>query len=100
MLAAAQQAGAHDLDLQARNWRALDLRELGRPGRASRGVEEFAALATRPRLPSYSWYVPMWRATLALMEGRTLVARAANEPPRRPTSIPEFAPPLAAALCR
>jgi tetratricopeptide (TPR) repeat protein len=29
-----------------------------------------AALATRARLPTYSWYVPMWRATIALMEGR------------------------------
>ena len=32
-------------------------------------MEQFAALASRARLPSYSWYVPMWRATLALMEG-------------------------------
>ncbi len=70
MLAAARQAGAHELELQARNWRALDLLELGQGHELRAEVEQFAALASRARLPSYSWYVPMWRATLALMEGR------------------------------
>ena len=74
MLAAAQQAGAHELELQARNWRALDLLELGRGHELRAEVEQFAALASRARLLSYSWYVPMWRATLALMEGRIEVA--------------------------
>ena len=70
MLAAARHAGAHELELQARNWRALDLLELGRGDELRAEVDRFAALASRARLPSYSWYVPMWRATLALMEGR------------------------------
>jgi DNA-binding SARP family transcriptional activator len=69
MLTAAQQAGALELELQARNWRALDLLELGRGAELRAEVEQFATLASRARLPSYSWYVPMWRASLALMEG-------------------------------
>jgi DNA-binding SARP family transcriptional activator/tetratricopeptide (TPR) repeat protein len=70
MLAAARRADAYELELQARNWRALDLLELGRGDELRAEVDQFAALASRARLPSYSWYVPMWRATLALMEGR------------------------------
>ena len=70
MLAAARQAGALELELQARNWRGLDLLELGRGDELRAEVDQFAALASRARLPSYSWYVPMWRATLALIEGR------------------------------
>ncbi len=69
MLVAAQQAGSLELELQARNWRALDLLELGRGAELRAEVEQFAMLASRARLPSYSWYVPMWRASLALMEG-------------------------------
>jgi tetratricopeptide (TPR) repeat protein len=70
MLAAAQHAGAQELELQARNWRALDLLELGRGAELRTEVRDYATLASRARLPSYSWYVPMWRATLALMDGR------------------------------
>lgn len=70
MLTAAQQAGAHELELQARNWRALDLLELGHGQKLRAEIDAFAALAARARLPTYSWYVPMWRATIALMEGR------------------------------
>jgi DNA-binding SARP family transcriptional activator/tetratricopeptide (TPR) repeat protein len=70
MLAAAEQAGAHEHQLQARNWRALDLLELGEGEELRAEVGAFAELATRARLPTYSWHVPMWRATLALMEGR------------------------------
>jgi hypothetical protein len=70
MLAAARQAAADELELQARNWRALDLLELGHGRELRAEIDAFAALAARARLPSYSWYVPMWRATVALMEGR------------------------------
>ena len=70
MLELAERADDRELALQARNWRIVDLLELG-DGQAVRDeLDAYAALAARARLPAYSWYVPMWRATLALLEGR------------------------------
>ena len=70
MLALAQQAGDRELALQARNWRIVDLLELG-DGRAMRHeVDAYAELSVEARLPAFAWYVPLWRATLALLEGR------------------------------
>ena len=71
MLELAERASDRELALQARNWRIVDLLELG-DGQAVRDeLDAYAALAAWARLPAYSWYVPMWRATLALLEGRT-----------------------------
>ena len=81
MLKLARRAGDRELALQARNWRVVDLFELGDGPRVEAELDAYAALAAQARLPSLSWYVPMWRATLAtvagrLEEGRELAQRA------------------------
>ncbi len=69
MLALAERAGDRELALQARNWRVVDLLELG-DGRAVREeLDAYAELSVHARLPAFAWYVPLWRATLALLEG-------------------------------
>jgi hypothetical protein len=70
MLELAERADDRELSLQARNWRIVDLLELGEGQAVRDELDGYAALAARARLPAYSWYVPMWRATLALLEGR------------------------------
>jgi DNA-binding SARP family transcriptional activator len=70
MLELAEQAGDRELELQARNWRVVDLLEAGE-GPAVRGeLDAYAELAAEVRLPAFTWYVPLWRATLAFLEGR------------------------------
>ena len=81
MLALARRAENREFALQARNWRMLDLFELGDGDRVQTELDAYAALAAQVRLPSYSWYVPLWRATLAALagrldEGRDLAQRA------------------------
>jgi DNA-binding SARP family transcriptional activator len=62
--------GSPDAVLQGRNWRVLDLLELGDVAAARREIDEHAALADALRLPGYQWWAPMWRAMLAFLEGR------------------------------
>ena len=81
MLEVARRAGDRELALQARNWRVADLFELGDGARVRAELDAYAALAADVRLSSYSWYVPLWRATLAVLagrldEGRELAERA------------------------
>ena len=81
MLDVARRAGDRELALQARNWRVADLFEVGDGARVQAELDAYAALAADVRLSSYSWYVPMWRATLAVLagrldEGRELAERA------------------------
>jgi hypothetical protein len=71
MVAEAERAGDAELVLQGRNWRVLDLMELGRLDEARAEVDAYAAGADALRLPHYRWWVPMWRATFALIAGRT-----------------------------
>ncbi len=70
MLALAQQGGDRELALQARNWRIVDLLELGDGPAVRAELDQYAELAAQVRLPALAWYVPLWRATLALLEGR------------------------------
>ena len=84
----ARQAGDHELALQARNWRLVDLFELGDGPLIQAELDAYAALAAQARLPSLSWYVPMWRATLGHACGkagggpRARPARPRPRPPR------------------
>ncbi len=70
MLELGRRAGDPALVLQARNWRVTDLMELGDGGGMRAEIAAYAALCTEVRLPGYSWWVPLWGATLALLDGR------------------------------
>jgi tetratricopeptide (TPR) repeat protein len=87
MLEVARRAGDRELALQARNWRVVDLLEAGDGPGVRAELDAYAALSAEVRLPAYAWYVPMWRATLALIEGRTAegleLSRRAHELGRR-----------------
>ena len=69
MFDAAQAAGEPTAAMQARNWRFIDLFELGRIEEAEREAAEYAAEAERLRVPRFSWYVPLWRSALAIFRG-------------------------------
>ncbi len=56
--------------LQARNWRVSDLMETGDGDAVRAELAAYAALSAELRLPGYSWWVPLWGATLALLDGR------------------------------
>ena len=70
MVALAEAAGDREPLLQARNWRILDLLELGRVSEAAAEIDAYAEHADALGLPHYRWYVPLWRAGLALLGGR------------------------------
>ena len=95
MVAAAEAAGDREAVLQGRNWRVVDLLELGRVREAAAEIDAYEALADAVALPHFRWYVPLWRATLALLAGRwDEAARAggagarARTPGRRPERPP------------
>ncbi len=67
MIAEADDAEA---ELQGRNWRVLDLMEQGDLDEAREEIERHERLAERLRLPAYEWWGPMWRSSLAILEGR------------------------------
>jgi tetratricopeptide (TPR) repeat protein len=75
MVAAAEAAGDREAVLQGRNWRVVDLLELGRVREATAEIDAYEALADAVALPHFRWYVPLWRATLALLAGRWVEAR-------------------------
>ena len=79
MVAEAERADDAELVLQARNWRVLDLMELGRIDEARAEIDAYAAGADALGLPHYRWWVPMWTATLALMAGRVEEAAGLGE---------------------
>jgi tetratricopeptide (TPR) repeat protein len=70
MVSAAQAAGDREAVLQGRNWRVVDLLELGRVGEAAAEIDAYEALADAVALPHFRWYVPLWRGTLAVLAGR------------------------------
>ena len=69
MLDAARAAGERHLELQARNWRVVDLFELGDFDAWRREVARHGSLADELRLPVFSWYTPLWHAVDALHRG-------------------------------
>jgi DNA-binding SARP family transcriptional activator/tetratricopeptide (TPR) repeat protein len=70
MVAAAQAAGDREAELQGRNWRVVDLLELGRVAEAAAEIDAYESLADDVALPHFQWYVPVWRGTLAMLAGR------------------------------
>jgi DNA-binding SARP family transcriptional activator len=70
MIAAAEAAGDREAVLQGRNWRVVDLLELGRVREAEEEIDAYEALADAVALPHFRWYVPLWRSTLAHLAGR------------------------------
>lgn len=61
--------------LQARNWRVVDLLELGRVRDAAAEIDAYEALADAVALPHFRWYGPLWRDGLTLLAGRRSEAR-------------------------
>ena len=57
-------------ELQARNWRVMDLFELGDMPACREEIARHARLADELRLPSFQWYTPLWAATEAVLAGR------------------------------
>ena len=70
LVAAAQASGDREAELQGVNWRVADLFELGELDGVRPAIADHARLAAALRLPAYDWYVPMWRATLAVLADR------------------------------
>ena len=71
MIAVAERAGDREAALQGRNWRVVDLFELGRIGAWREQVDDHAAMAEALRLPTYRWYTPLWGGVRAVVEGRS-----------------------------
>ncbi len=70
MIVAAAEAGDRETVLQARNWRVVDLWELGRIDELRTEIDSYERLADQVGLPHYRWYVPLWRASLEILAGR------------------------------
>jgi tetratricopeptide (TPR) repeat protein len=59
-----------EIGMQGIHWRVVDLFEAGDLAAWRDAVEEHARRAEQLRLPAYGWYEPVWRATLAALDGR------------------------------
>ena len=79
-------------ELQARNWLVLRPDGARRHRRTREAIDAHERLAAELRLPAYMWWGPMWRSTLAILEGRFDDAERLIEAVRRHRS-PER-PPL------
>ena len=79
LVEAARAAGDREGELQGVNWRLADLFELGELEAVKAAIDEHERLAGELRLPAYNWYVPMWRASLALLWHRLDEARRFSE---------------------
>ena len=71
------------LELQARNWRAVDLFEAHEIGEWRAEVARHGELAARLRMPGYTWYTPLWGAVDAVHGGRWDEAAELREQARR-----------------
>jgi len=84
MLELADRAEDRESALQARNFRVTDLLEAGDLAGFDRELEAYAALCHEFPLPAFRWYIPLWRATRATINGSfdeatRLAARARDE---------------------
>jgi hypothetical protein len=70
MIAAAREAGDRHAELQARNWRVVDLFELGDMPAWREETARHARLADELRLPAFRWYTPLWAAVEAMLAAR------------------------------
>ena len=69
MLELAERAGDRESALQARNFRVTDTLEGGDMAGFDREIEAYAAACHEHPLPAFRWYVPLWRATRATING-------------------------------
>jgi DNA-binding SARP family transcriptional activator len=69
MLELAERAGDRESALQARNFRVTDTLEAGDMAGFDREIEAYAAACHEHPLPAFRWYVPLWRATRATING-------------------------------
>ncbi len=79
LVATSHRWGDREAELQGVNWRVADLLELGDLDGVRAAIADHAHLAAALRLPAYDWYVPMWRATLALLAERLEEAERLSE---------------------
>ncbi len=69
MVALSSRSRDRETELLARRLRVVAHLERGDSGSFDGEVEAYARVADRLRLPLYGWYVPLWRATRAMMRG-------------------------------
>ena len=69
MARVAQAAGDRVALLQARNWRVIDLIEIGKIDAATEEIDAYEREVGELKLARFAWYVPLWRAGLAIMRG-------------------------------
>ncbi len=65
----ARSIGDRATELLGRRLRVVALFEVGETASVDAEIEAYARLAGLVRQPLYQWYVPLWRATRALMRG-------------------------------
>ncbi len=70
LLRSAREAGDLDLTLQGHAWLAVDLLEVGDRTAVEAQVAAFEAGADQLRQPVFLWNCTVWRAMLALLDGR------------------------------
>jgi len=70
IVTAARQAGDVPRELLGRRLRVVALAEAGRWADVDREIDAYAAAVAPLRRPGLSWYVPLWRAARAAMQGR------------------------------
>jgi DNA-binding SARP family transcriptional activator len=67
MITLARDHGRPEHELQGRNWLSADLWEGGNIDRFETEAREHARLAGRLRLPTFTWYEPLWQAALTAL---------------------------------
>jgi tetratricopeptide (TPR) repeat protein len=72
----ALRAGDREQALQAHNWLVVDLLELGEVASVDDAIAAYEREAREVGLANYEWYVPLWRAMRATIEGRWEAAAA------------------------